>query len=424
MKEFEFNLESSLAARLDAEDPLKEFRREFSFPGSADGRPFLYFCGNSLGLMPRRARDHVNDELDAWQASAVNAHFKHDNPWYSYHETVTRQLAHVVGAMTSEVVAMNSLTTNLHLLMASFYRPEGERRKVLIEKGAFPSDYYAVKSQLRFHGCDPAADLIEAAPRPGESFVRTEDILELIGKHGRQLALTMLCGVQYLSGQAFDLRRITSAAHAAGALAGYDLAHAAGNIDLRLHDDDVDFAAWCHYKYLNGGPGTIGGAFVHERHHRRGDLKRFEGWWGHDKTERFRMEPDFKAIPSVEAWQLSNPPILQLAALRASLELFERAQMQRLRAKSLRLTAYLEFLLDNVQGPAVEILTPRDPLQRGAQLSLRIAKGARDLMARLEERRVICDFREPDVIRVAPTPLYNSYSDVRAFVEFLKGTHA
>ncbi len=334
-----------------------------------------------------------------------------------YHEILTAPTARLVGALPSEVVVMNSLTVNLHLMMVSFYRPTQTRHKIVIEASAFPSDQYAVQSQISFHGYDPAESLLEIAPRPGETSVRTEDIEKLLAEKGEQIALIMLGGVNYYTGQAFDCSRITEAAHARGCVAGFDMAHAAGNLELQLHDCNVDFAVWCSYKYLNGGPGCVAGCFVHERHARNQALPRLAGWWGHDKSTRFQMPPQFQPIPGAEGWQLSNPSILSMAALRASMEIFDEATIKRLRAKSEALTAYLEFLLAQQPCENFSILTPRDPSQRGAQLSLQIRKGGRAICDLLAQQGIICDWREPDILRVAPVPLYNSFLDVHTFAD-------
>jgi kynureninase len=411
----------AFARRLDAEDPLRAFRDEFHFPTRADGTPVVYLVGNSLGLQPKKARPYVDEALEDWARLGVEGHFRARNPWLPYHETLTEKTARLVGAQPLEVVVMNTLSVNLHLMMVSFYRPTRERFKLLTEAGAFPSDQYAVASQARFHGYNPEEALLRVAPRPGEETLRTEDILDTLERHGREIALVLLGNVNYLTGQAFDMAAITRAAHAQGCLVGFDLAHGAGNLALRLHDDGPDFAVWCSYKYLNGGPGSLGGVFVHERHARSPGIPRFEGWWGHNKQTRFQMGPTFDPLPGAEGWQLSNPPILQLAALRASLELFDRATMPALRAKSERLTGYLEFLLDRLPPGAVRVTTPRDPAQRGAQLSLRFRGEPRQLLGRLTEAGVVCDFREPDVIRAAPAPLYCSFTDVYRFVRTLEG---
>lgn len=420
-----------LAQALDESDPLAKFRQEFLHPPrpGSDGpaaRDCIYLTGNSLGLQPRNAARYIQEELEDWARLGVEGHLKARHPWLPYHEFVTEGLARVVGAKSTEVVAMNSLTTNLHLLMVSFYRPTRERYKILVEAGAFPSDQYAVASQARFHaryvGFDPSTAILELKPRDGEKTIRPQDVIETLDREGSSIALVLLGGVNYLTGQAFDMAEITRVAHKRGCWVGYDLAHAAGNLKLELHEWNVDFAAWCNYKYLNSGPGAIAGAFVHERHtsspaHK--DMPRFEGWWGHDKASRFEMGPNFEPIPTAEAWQLSNPPIFQLAVLRASLELFDQATMTALRKKSEALTAYLEKLLETLPSGFCSITTPKDPKQRGCQLSLRFGGNPKELQKRLLEAGVICDFREPDIIRAAPTPLYNRFSDALGFARVL-----
>jgi kynureninase len=409
------------ARRMDVEDPLRGFREEFLFPRGPDGEPVVYLVGNSLGLQPRKAKPYVLEALEDWERLGVEGHFKARHSWMSYHELLTEQTARLVGALPHEVVVMNTLSVNLHLMMVSFYQPTRERFKILIEGGAFPSDQYAVASQARFHGYAPEEAVVRLTPRPGEETLREEDILDTLERHGREVALVLLGNVNYLTGQAFDMAAITRAAHARGCRVGFDLAHGAGNLKLSLHEDGPDFAVWCSYKYLNGGPGTLGGVFVHERHARASSLPRFAGWWGHDKRTRFRMGPDFEPIPGAEGWQLSNPPILQLAALRASLELFDRAGMEALRHKSERLTGYLEFLLARLPPGFVRGITPSEPRQRGAQLSLRFSREPRGLLEKLGARGVVCDFREPDIIRAAPAPLYCGFVDVHRFVEVLEG---
>ncbi|NNC17629.1 kynureninase [Corallococcus exiguus] len=405
---------------LDAADPLRPLRDEFLFPPAASGAPAIYLAGNSLGLQPRKARKYVQMEMEDWERLGVEGHVHGRHPWLPYHEQLTDMVARVVGAQPMEVVVMNTLSVNLHLMMVSFYRPTRERFKILIEGGAFPSDQYAVASQARFHGYDPKEAIVRLMPREGEDTLRSEDILEAIERHGKELALVMLGSVNYLTGQAFDLREITRVAHAQGCKVGFDLAHGAGNLKLSLHDDGPDFAVWCSYKYLNGGPGSLGGVFVHERHAHSPELPRFEGWWGHNKATRFEMGPTFDPLPGAEGWQLSNPPIFQLAALRSSLELFDRATMAALRAKSDQMTGYLEFLLDRLPAGYVTITTPRDLKQRGAQLSLRFKGEPKRLLQRLSAAGIICDFREPDIIRAAPAPLYNTYLDVFRFVKALE----
>jgi kynureninase len=409
------------AAELDARDPLASFAAEFHHPVDAGGRPAVYLCGHSLGLQPKSAASYVSQELAEWQRSGVLGHTRGPRPWIGYHEHAAPGLASLAGASELEVVAMNSLTINLHLMMVSFFRPAGARNCVLIETSAFPSDRYAVLSQLRFHGLD-ARHLIEMAPRPGEHALRTSDILDILEREGPRLALVLWPGVQYLSGQLFDLGAITAAAHAAGAVVGLDLAHAIGNVPLALHDWNADFAVWCSYKYLNAGPGAIGGCFVHERHAERSDLPRFAGWWGHDKARRFEMGPDYRPISGAEGWQVSNPPVLSAAPLLASLELFARAGLARLREKSVQLTGFMQRSIESRLGNAVEIITPLDPDRRGSQLSLRLAlssAAARRCHERLTAAGVIGDWREPNTLRFAPIALYNSFRDVAAAVEAL-----
>lgn len=414
-----YSTDKKWASDADAEDPLRLFRDRFLFPKHR-GSDVVYLCGNSLGLQPKTTRAYLDQELKDWENLGVEGHFHAKHPWMPYHEFLTDQTARLVGALPSEVVVMNSLTVNLHLMMVSFYRPTKERFKIVIEKHAFPSDQYAVKSQIRFHGLDPETALLEVGPRDGESIIRTEDVESLIKKEGKAIALVLFGGVNYYSGQAFEMNRITKAAHAEGSLVGFDLAHAAGNLTLQLHDWDTDFAVWCTYKYLNSGPGGIAGCFVHERHIKDPSVHRMAGWWGHDKSTRFFMGPDFQPIPSAEGWQLSNPPIFQLAALRASLDIFDEAGMENLRAKSKKLTGYLEFLIRQSSRKDIEIITPGDPEQRGCQLSLRIPAGGKILFEKLSKNGVVCDWREPDVIRVAPAPLYNSFGDVYRFYEVLE----
>ncbi|GAB2506528.1 kynureninase [Arenimonas alkanexedens] len=405
------------AEALDAADPLRHFRAEFLLPRHGDGEQ-AYFCGNSLGLQPRGVRAALMQELDDWAALGVEAHFHGKHPWMPYHEQVREGLAHIAGALPSEVVAMNSLTTNLHLLMVSFYRPTPERPAILVEAGAFPSDRYGVESQIRFHGFNPATDLIELAPDEPGGTISMAAIERTLAEHGHRIALVLWPGVQYRTGQAFDLRQVTALAHARGCIVGFDLAHAAGNLPLALHDSGADFAAWCSYKYLNAGPGAVAGAFVHERH-AHSDRPRFAGWWGHDQATRFRMGPDFVPTPGAEGWQLSNPPILALAPLRVSLELFGRAGLPMLRDKSERLTGYLETQVRERLGKVLEIVTPSEAERRGCQLSLRVVGGrerGRALFEALVAQGIVGDWREPDVIRISPVPLYNSYADVSRFV--------
>lgn len=402
----------------DAADPLRAFRDQFLIP-KHDGAEQAYFCGNSLGLQPKSARAHVEEVLDKWAMEAVEGHFTGQAQWMPYHELVRDPLATVVGARPSEVVAMNSLTANLHLMMVSFYRPTRERPAILMEAGAFPSDRYALESQVRFHGFDPATDLIELQPDEADGTFSMQGIERAIAEHGPRLALVVWPGVQYRNGQAFDLKEIARLGHAAGAVVGFDLAHAVGNIPLQLHDSDADFAVWCHYKYMNSGPGAVAGCFVHERH-AQSDRPRFAGWWGHQQSTRFRMGPEFVPTPGADGWQLSNPPILGLAPLRGSLELFERAGMAALREKSLKLTGYLETLIRERLSATLQIATPPEPERRGCQLSLRVVGGrerGRRLFEYLATQGVLGDWREPDVIRISPAPLYNSFADVLRFAK-------
>ncbi len=414
--EFEASLQFARAA--DAADSLGHFREQFHFPLEADGRPVVYLAGNSLGLQPRGARRFVEEALDDWATYGVEGHTREPAPWLPYHRMLAGPTARLVGAREDEVVVMNTLTVNLHLLMVSFYRPTRGRHRILLEAGAFPSDRYALASQVRFHGFDPAEALVALTPRPGEEVLRPEDVLETIDRQGEQLALVFLGNVNYLTGQAFDVAAITRAGRAVGATVGFDFAHGAGNLLLHLHQDGPDFAVWCSYKYLNGGPGTLGGVFVHHRHREGRGLPRFEGWWGHDEASRFQMGPRFEGMLGAEGWQLSNPPILQLAALRASMELFDAAGMPALRRKSEQLTGFLDFLLRRIAG--IEVVTPSDPAQRGAQLSLRIRRGARELVRQIADAGVVCDFREPDIVRAAPVPLYTRFEDVFRFAEVLR----
>lgn len=404
----------------DAEDPLKHFRDRFHFPKTDSGREPVYFTGNSLGLQPKSTRDEIEKELSKWADLAVEGHFLGDHPWVSYHERVRNSLASLTGALPLEVAAMNQLTVNLHLLMVSFYRPDRERYKIIIEHGAFPSDRFAVMSQIAFHGFDPSRGLIELKPREGEHCLRIEDIERELHIHGKQTALILLGGVNFYTGQLFDMERITAEAKRHGIAVGFDLAHAIGNVPLRLHDWGVDFAAWCSYKYLNAGPGGVAGAFVHERHSENRALPRFAGWWGHNLESRFEMGRDFSPIPGADGWQLSNAAVLNIAALRASLDLFDEAGHPALFEKSRALTGYLEERLREIPRDHFEILTPEDPEQRGCQLSLKLSKGDKSVFDRLLANDIFADWREPGVIRVAPVPLYNSFEDVDRFCEIFK----
>jgi kynureninase len=416
------NYENSLAfaQQMDAADPLKLFRSKFLLP-QHNGRDVVYFTGNSLGLQPRTTRDAILQELDDWAKFGVEGHFEARNPWFSYHELLTAHTAEIVGAKPIEVVVMNQLTSNLHFLMASFYRPRGLRYKIVCEQKAFPSDQYALETQVRWHGYEPEDAIIEVAPREGGHTIRTEDVIAAIENAGETLALVMIGGVNYYSGQVFDMAAITAAAHKTGAYAGWDLAHAAGNLHLKLHEWNVDFAAWCSYKYLNSGPGSVAGAFVHERH-ANSNLPRLAGWWGHDKSSRFKMEKGFVPIPGAEGWQLSNAPVFSMAAHKAALEIFAEAGMPALCAKTEKLTGYLEYIIDTVSAAhnnCLEIITPRNKAERGCQLSI-VAHGyGRKLFDQLTANGVIADWREPNVIRTAPVPLYNSFEDVWRFGEIL-----
>lgn len=415
-----YRADSTFANELDQSDLLARFRRLFHIPIHEDANEGIYLCGHSLGLQPKSVKAYVDEELAEWGRLGVEGHFHARHPWMPYHELLTEQTARLVGARPVEVVVMNTLTVNLHLMMVSFYRPTQTRHKIVVESNAFPSDQYAVKSQLRFHGFDSAEALIELHPREGETSIRTEDIESFLEREGKSVALVMLGGVNYYSGQVFDMERITRAAHAQGCMVGFDLAHAAGNIPLKLHDWGPDFAVWCSYKYLNAGPGSSAGCFVHERHSHSFDLPRFAGWWGTSKAERFKMGPTFEPIPGAEGWQISNPPILPLAALRASMEIFDEVGMERLRGKSEMLTGYLEYLVDQRLNNRVRIITLKHVHERGCQLSLVVSGNARGAFKGLMERGVICDWREPDVIRVAPVPLYNSFRDVFEFVNVFR----
>jgi len=410
----QFEASEDFAIAMDERDSLKDYRDRFLIPKTSSG-DCIYLCGHSLGLQPKTAAAYVEQELKDWAALGVEGHFHAKNPWMRYHRLLTEQTAELVGAKPLEVVVMNSLTVNLHLMMVSFYRPTKERHKIVVERGAFPSDQYAVKSQISFHGFDPAASLIELTPRPGESCLHDEDIDALIEREGHEIALIMLGGVNYATGQAFDMARITRAGHARGCVVGFDLAHAAGNLLLKLHEWGPDFAVWCSYKYLNGGPGCIAGCFVHERYTHSWELPRFAGWWGHDEGSRFEMGPEFQPMPGADGWQLSNPSIVSLAILRASMDIFHEAGIEQLRAKSVVLTGYLEFLLNQNASRKFSIATPREKERRGAQLSIRVPERGRALCEQLNREGIVGDWREPDTFRVVPVPLYNSFQDVFRF---------
>ena len=410
------------ARALDLADPLRGFRDEFHIPlhGTDEQQ---YFCGNSLGLQPKSVRAALIEELDDWAQLGLEAHFLGKHPWMPYHEFVRESLAACVGCLPSEAVAMNSLSVNLHLMMVSFYRPTNARHAILIEAGAFPSDRYAVESQIRFHGFDPSLSLIELEADEPDGTISMQAIERVLAERGQGIALVLWPGVQYRSGQAFDLREITRLARAQGCTVGFDLAHAVGNLELNLHDSGADFAVWCSYKYLNSGPGAVAGCFVHQRH-RRSNWPRFAGWWGHDQATRFKMGPEFVPTPGADGWQLSNPPILALAPLRVSLEIFQRAGIGKLRAKSEQLTGYLERLIRARLGDTLHIVTPTQPDHRGCQLSIRVIGGrGRALFEHLTSCGIIGDWREPDVIRISPTPLYNRFTDVLRFVQAVEAWH-
>ncbi len=415
-----FSAEEEFARQLDEEDPLRDFRARFHLPLGDKGEPLIYFAGNSLGLMPKTARGIVEQELDDWAELGVDAHHKAKTPWYTYHEALREPVARLVGAKPEEVVCMNSLTVNLHLMLASFYRPTNSRFKILMEEPAFPSDTYAIKTQIAHHGFDPKKSLVLVRPGQGEWTVREEEIEAAMEKE--DIALVVLGGVNFFTGQLFDIERITETAHRRGISVGIDLAHAAGNVPLALHDWKVDFAVWCSYKYLNAGPGAVAGAFVHERHATNTALPRLAGWFGNDPNTRFRLhlEPEFIPVPSADGWQVSNPPIFAMAPLRASLAIFEEAGgMEALRAKSIKLTGYLEFLLSRDRSCRFRVITPANRNERGCQLSILVDENAKKLFERLEQSGVKCDFREPNVIRAAPVPLYNSFHEVWRFAQLL-----
>ena len=413
-------MESTLtyAQERDDQDPLKKYRERFHLPVQKNGEPYIYFCGNSLGLQPKTTEEALMQELKDWKNLGVEGHFHASNPWMPYHEFLTEHMATVVGAKPIEVVVMNTLSVNLHLLMASFYRPTATRYKILMEVDAFPSDRYAIESQLHFHGYQDG--LIILKPREGEVLLREEDVMNTIQDQGNEIALILIGNPNYYTGQVFDMKAIAALGHQKGCKVGFDLAHGAGNLPLQLHDSGIDFAAWCTYKYLNSGPGSVGACFIHERHAHDFDLPRFAGWWGHNKETRFKMRDDFDPIPGAEGWQLSNPPILSLAAIKASLEIFAEVGMTALLEKSKSLTGFLAFCLNDMEDERIRIVTPEDPNQRGCQLSIQVQNADKTLFDKITAEGVIADWREPDVIRVAPVPLYNSYADVYKFAETLK----
>ncbi len=404
----------------DATDPLKSYRTKFHIPKDAAGNEWIYFCGNSLGLQPKVTQEYIQQELNDWANLGVEGHFDAKNPWMPYHEFLTENMAKIVGAKPIEVVIMNTLTTNLHLLMVSFYQPTKTKYKIVIESDAFPSDRYAVESQLKFHGFDPKEAMLEWKPRAGEELLRMEDLETMLETQGDEIALLMIGGVNYYTGQYLDIKKIAELGHAKGAMVGIDLAHGAGNIQPNLHDSGVDFAAWCTYKYLNSGPGSLAGLFVHERHAHNKELNRFTGWWGHDKSTRFNMRYDFNPIPGAESWQLSNPPILSMAAIKASLDMFNEVGMDALREKSQKLTDYFEYLINEIKTDRIKIITPSNSAERGCQLSIQVKNADKSLHQKLMDKHIISDWREPDVIRCAPVPLYNTFEDVYRMVDELK----
>lgn len=408
------------AKEQDQNDPLRRFRSQFHIPKDKSGEEQVYLCGNSLGLQPKLTQEYIQQELEDWSNLGVEGHTEAKNPWMPYHEFLNEKMAKIVGAKPSEVVMMNTLSVNLHLMMVSFYQPTSERFKIIIESDAFPSDKYAVESQLKFHGHDPKDSLILWEPREGEELCHFEDLEKIMETEGDQVALLLIGSTNYYTGQSFPLKKITELGHRHGAKVGFDLAHGAGNIQPNLHETGPDFAVWCSYKYLNSGPGSVGGCFVHERHANNKDLKRFTGWWGHNKQTRFNMRHEFDPIPGAEGWQLSNPPILSLAAIRASLAIFDEAGFENIRAKSVKITNYLEYLLKEIEGDQIEIITPQNPEERGCQLSIKVKNANKVLFDKLMAVGVISDWREPNVIRVAPAPLYNSFEDVYKMVERLK----
>jgi kynureninase len=408
------------AKQLDNEDKLADYRTQFHMPKDNEGKELIYLCGNSLGLQPKSTKTYINQELEDWAKLGVEGHLKAKNPWLPYHEFLTVSMSKLVGAKPVEVVVMNTLTANLHFMMVSFYKPTAERYKIVIEADAFPSDKYAVESQLRHHGFDDKEGLVLWKAREGEELARFEDLEVILEAQGDQIALLMIGGVNYYTGQYFNLKRITNLGHKHGCIVGFDCAHGAGNVVLDLHDSGADFAIWCTYKYMNSGPGSLAGCFVHERHAYNKDLNRFTGWWSHNKQTRFNMRHEFDQLPGAEGWQLSNPPILSMAAIKASLDIFNEAGIEALTEKSKKLTGYFEFLLDELGHKDIRIITPRNPEERGCQLSIQVINADKSLHQKLTEAGVITDWREPDVIRCAPVPLYNSFQDVYNMVELLK----
>ena len=408
------------AKQLDQEDPISYLRNEFHIPRDKEGKEWLYFTGNSLGLQPKITSKYIEQELDDWANFGVEGHFEAKNPWLSYHELLTDTMAKVVGAKPVEVVVMNTLTTNLHLLMVSFYQPSKTKYKIIIESDAFPSDRYAVQSQLSFHGFDPEEALIEWKPKEGKELLELEDLKSILDSQGDEVALLLIGGVNYYTGQYLDIKKIAELGHAKKCMVGIDLAHGAGNIQPNLHDSSIDFAAWCTYKYLNSGPGSLSGLFVHEKHAQRKDLPRFSGWWNHNKETRFNMRQPFDVMSGAEGWQLSNPPILSMAAIKASLDIFEKVGMDALVKKSKKLTGFFEYLVNEIASDTIKIITPTNPNERGCQLSLQVKNADKNLHKKLTENNIITDWREPDVIRCAPVPMYTSFEDVYHMVTILE----
>ena len=408
------------AKQLDQEDPISYLRNQFHIPRDKNGKEWLYFTGNSLGLQPKITSKYIEQELDDWANFGVEGHFEAKNPWLSYHELLTDTMAKVVGAKPIEVVVMNTLTTNLHLLMVSFYQPSKTKYKIIIESDAFPSDRYAVQSQLSFHGFDPEEALIEWKPKEGKQLLELEDLKSILDSQGDEVALLLIGGVNYYTGQYLDIKKIAELGHAKKCMVGIDLAHGAGNIQPNLHDSSIDFAAWCTYKYLNSGPGSLSGLFVHEKHAQRKDLPRFAGWWNHNKETRFNMRQPFDVMEGAEGWQLSNPPILSMAAIKASLDIFEKVGMDALVKKSKKLTGFFEYLVNEIASDTIKIITPTNPNERGCQLSLQVKNVDKNLHKKLTENNIITDWREPDVIRCAPVPMYTSFEDVYHMVTILE----
>ena len=417
---FNYKLGLDYAKEQDQNDSLAHYRTQFHIPKDQDGNDWLYFTGNSLGLQPKNTQKYIQQELNDWANLGVEGHFEAKNPWMPYHEFLTDSMATIVGAKPIEVVVMNTLTTNLHLLMVSFYQPTKTKYKIVIESDAFPSDRYAVQTQLEFHGFNANEGLIEWKPRKGEDLLHIEDLEKILEEQGDEIALLLIGGVNYYTGQYLDIAKIAALGHAKNCMVGIDLAHGVGNIKPDLHDSGVDFAAWCTYKYLNSGPGSLGGLFVHEKHAHNKDLKRFAGWWSHNKSTRFNMRQPLDIIPGAEGWQLSNPPILSMAAIKASLDLFNEVGMDALREKSKKLTGYFEFLIEELNNPKIKIITPKNPKERGCQLSIQVIDADKSLHEKLTEAHIITDWREPDVVRCAPVPFYNTFQDVYHMVERLK----